>query len=68
MGEMREKDCYLILLILLIPLIPNLLRQTLLKVGTGLAADSDREREWDESLHKAHAQIMALNITSSINE
>ncbi|WP_339378736.1 hypothetical protein [Calothrix sp. NIES-2100] len=42
--------------------------QTILEVGAGLAAESDREREWDESLHKAQAQLMALNTTSSINE
>jgi hypothetical protein len=35
------------------PLIPNLLRQTILEVGAGLAADSNPEREWGESLHKA---------------
>lgn len=31
------------------------------QVGAGIVADSDPEREWHESLHKAQAQLMALN-------
>jgi para-aminobenzoate synthetase component 1 len=47
----------------------NILIRTLLhsgstvwgQVGAGIVADSDPEREWHESLHKAQAQLMALN-------
>lgn len=35
------------------------------QVGAGIVADSDPEREWDESLNKAEAQIAALQ--SGIN-
>ena len=46
----------------------NILIRTLLfsrgtvwgQVGAGIVADSDPEREWHESLHKAQAQIAAL--------
>jgi len=46
----------------------NILIRTLLtthskiwgQVGAGIVADSDPEREWYESLHKAQAQFMAL--------
>jgi para-aminobenzoate synthetase component I len=31
------------------------------QVGAGIVADSDPEREWHESLHKAQAQLAALN-------
>ncbi|WP_460205614.1 anthranilate synthase component I [Scytonema sp. NUACC21] len=30
------------------------------QVGAGIVADSDPEREWNESLHKAQAQLQAL--------
>ncbi|RAM48718.1 MAG: hypothetical protein C6Y22_26170, partial [Hapalosiphonaceae cyanobacterium JJU2] len=30
------------------------------QVGAGIVADSDPEREWHESLHKAQAQLQAL--------
>ncbi len=48
----------------------NILIRTLLyhrgtvwgQVGAGIVADSDPEREWHESLHKAAAQIAALGI------
>jgi para-aminobenzoate synthetase component I len=30
------------------------------QVGAGIVADSDPEREWHESLHKAQAQLAAL--------
>ncbi|OWY64799.1 anthranilate synthase component I [cyanobacterium TDX16] len=33
------------------------------QVGAGIVADSDPEREWYESLHKAQAQIIALKRT-----
>jgi hypothetical protein len=31
-------------------------------VGAGIVAEGDREREWYESLHKAQAQLVALNM------
>ncbi|MGL4883372.1 MAG: anthranilate synthase component I, partial [Waterburya sp.] len=34
------------------------------QVGAGIVADSDPEREWDESLNKAEAQIAALQLTN----
>lgn len=33
------------------------------QVGAGIVADSDPEREWYESLHKAEAQIAALKLS-----
>ncbi|MBE9190812.1 anthranilate synthase component I [Gloeocapsopsis crepidinum LEGE 06123] len=35
------------------------------QVGAGIVADSDPEREWHESLHKAQAQLAALDKTGS---
>lgn len=35
------------------------------QVGAGIVADSDPEREWYESLHKAEAQIAALQMVNS---
>ncbi len=35
------------------------------QVGAGIVADSDPEREWHESLHKAQAQLQALNLAMS---
>lgn len=35
------------------------------QVGAGIVADSEPEQEWYESLHKAEAQLAALNLTTS---
>ncbi|KAM3103569.1 anthranilate synthase component I [Phormidesmis sp. 146-12] len=35
------------------------------QVGAGIVADSDPEREWHESLHKAEAQLAALKLAAS---
>ena len=32
------------------------------QVGAGIVADSDPEREWQESLQKARAQLLALGL------
>lgn len=36
------------------------------QVGAGIVADSDPEREWDESLNKAEAQIAALEFPTTM--
>jgi para-aminobenzoate synthetase component 1 len=51
----------------------NILIRTLLydrgtvwgQVGAGIVADSNPQKEWEESLHKAAAQIAALGIVDS---
>lgn len=35
------------------------------QVGAGIVADSEPEQEWYESLHKAEAQLAALNLVNS---
>ncbi|AFY36001.1 anthranilate synthase component I [Calothrix sp. PCC 7507] len=51
----------LIRTLLLAPLPHSALNTVWGQVGAGIVADSDPEREWYESLHKAQAQLTALN-------
>jgi para-aminobenzoate synthetase component 1 len=44
---------------------PSRLNRVWGQVGAGIVADSDPEREWYESLHKAQAQITALQTSRS---
>ncbi len=37
-------------------------------MGAGIVADSDPEREWQESLQKAQAQVNALNIAEIFDD
>lgn len=48
-----------------IPTSYSLLNTVWGQVGAGIVADSDPEREWYESLHKAEAQLKALTMVMS---
>jgi anthranilate synthase component 1 len=40
-------------------------KKAYIQVGAGIVADSDPEREWNETEHKARALIKALEVTGN---